>query len=113
MRYLYRAKLVRVVDGDTVDLDIDLGFYMTTRQRIRLEGIDTPERGQPGFSEATEFVVRWFESSGGNCLIDTYKTGKFGRWLGELWADDPTVDLTQVSLNTLLISAKLATVYGS
>ena len=41
--YTYAARLVRVVDGDTVDLDIDLGFHITVRERFRLAGIDTPE----------------------------------------------------------------------
>ncbi len=42
--YLYKAKLVRVIDGDTIDLDIDLGFDVwLKKQRIRLAGIDSPE----------------------------------------------------------------------
>ena len=41
--YRYRAKLVRVVDGDTIDLDIDLGFYIRITERVRLEGVNTPE----------------------------------------------------------------------
>ena len=41
--YRYRARLERVVDGDTIDVLIELGFYVTLRERVRLEGIDTPE----------------------------------------------------------------------
>ena len=41
--YTYKAKLVRVIDGDTIDAEIDLGFNVLIRQRIRLYGIDTPE----------------------------------------------------------------------
>jgi len=41
--YRYQAKLIRVVDGDTVDAEIDLGFNIYIRERIRLMGIDTPE----------------------------------------------------------------------
>jgi micrococcal nuclease len=41
--YRYRARLGRVVDGDTIDVLIELGFYVTLRERVRLEGIDTPE----------------------------------------------------------------------
>lgn len=41
--YDYRAKIVRWIDGDTVQIDIDLGFDVTTRQTVRLKGIDTPE----------------------------------------------------------------------
>ncbi|MHC1610385.1 MAG: thermonuclease family protein [Candidatus Methanospirareceae archaeon] len=41
--YIYKAKLERVVDGDTVDLIVDVGFYISVHQRFRLKGIDTPE----------------------------------------------------------------------
>ena len=41
--YIYKAKVERVVDGDTIDVVIDLGFKVTTHQRIGLQGINTPE----------------------------------------------------------------------
>ena len=41
--YVYRAKARRIVDGDTVDMDVDLGFFVSVRIRFRLKGIDTPE----------------------------------------------------------------------
>jgi micrococcal nuclease len=43
MIYTYRAKCINVVDGDTFDLDVDLGFFLTYRIRVRLKGADTPE----------------------------------------------------------------------
>ena len=50
--YRYRAELDRVVDGDTLDVVIDLGFYIKIKERIRLEGIDAPEiYGVPQDSE--------------------------------------------------------------
>jgi len=45
LSYRYRAELDRVVDGDTLDVVIDLGFYIRIKERIRLEGVDTPELG--------------------------------------------------------------------
>ena len=54
--YEYKAKLVRCVDGDTVDFDIDLGFAVFVRARTRLVDVDTPERGQKDYKEATEFL---------------------------------------------------------
>lgn len=45
--YTYKATVLRVVDGDTVDVSIDLGFSTKTDRRLRLAGIDTPERGHP------------------------------------------------------------------
>ena len=51
----YKTKIRRIVDGDTVDVDIDLGFGMIlSKQRIRLYGIDTPENGEKCFYESTE-----------------------------------------------------------
>jgi len=54
--YEYTARIEAVVDGDTIDAVIDLGFKTSTRQRMRLARIDTPERGQDGYTEARVFV---------------------------------------------------------
>lgn len=78
----YRAKLVRAVDGDTIDVEIDLGFYNFSRQRLRLLGIDTPERGQPGYSEAKQFVQD--QLAGNQFTVRTEKAGKYGRFLAEV-----------------------------
>ena len=56
MDYAYRAKLVRCVDGDTADLEVDLGFNLTAKIRGRLTGVNTPERGQADYREATEVL---------------------------------------------------------
>ena len=81
--YTYKAIVVRIVDGDTLDADVDLGFYMRTRQRFRLARIDTPERGEEGFTEATD-RVKELCPVGSEIMISTSKTGGFGRWLGEI-----------------------------
>ena len=84
MTYAYRAKLIRCVDGDTADLAVDLGFYLTARIRCRLTGIDTPERGREGFPEATkmlESLISEQSDEQGYFEITTGKTGKYGRWL--------------------------------
>lgn len=98
----YRATVVRVVDGDTVDVDIDLGFYMVTRQRIRLEHIDAPEkRGeckQDGIG-AMRFLEKML-SSDRPLYIKTTKAGKFGRWLGELWIENDTNSVNQQMIDT-------------
>lgn len=84
MQYHYAARVVRWVDGDTVDVVVDLGFKVYSAQRLRLLGIDTPERGQTGYREATAFA----ES---HCPIDSVVTintskgtGKFGRYLAKI-----------------------------
>ena len=84
MNYEYRAKLVRCVDGDTADLEIDLGFYMTAKIRCRLLGVDTPERGQPDYKKATamlENLIAMERDEAGYFTITTHKTGKYGRWI--------------------------------
>ena len=95
----YKCKLVRVIDGDTVDIDIDLGFGVWLRkQRIRMYGIDTPESRTRDLEEkkyglaAKEFLQKW--TGAGELTIKTHKDakGKFGRILGELWTFDTNIN---------------------
>ena len=82
--YTYQAKVKRVVDGDTVDLDVDLGFHVIIRLRGRLIDVDTPERGHQDWARATETLERLLkeqEDKEGYITISTAKTGKYGRWL--------------------------------
>lgn len=85
----YYATLVRVVDGDTVDLDVDLGFHIKIRERFRLTGIDAPEpRGATRVEgrAATAALKRLLE--GRQITVTSEKQGSFRRWLGSLMADD-------------------------
>lgn len=100
--YEYKATLDRVVDGDTLDLVIDMGFKMTTNQRIRLANINTPETyGQKHDSEeykagmlAKEFVVKRLQENGNIVKINTSKlTGKYGRYIGVIWLADSVTSL--------------------
>jgi len=83
--YEYRARVTRVVDGDTVDATVDLGFHMQALLRFRVYGIDTPEiRGkerEEGLKSKAQ-VVEWIE--GKDVVIRSEKTGKFGRWLARI-----------------------------
>ena len=79
--FIFDATFLKAVDGDTVDLEVDLGFNTFKRMRFRLKGVNTPERGQPGYKEATDFVREWFETHNFTCLVDSKKAGKYGRWL--------------------------------
>lgn len=84
----YRASLDRVVDGDTIDFEVDLGFNVYTKVRVRLKGVDTHETyGVSHDSEEfalgqkeTAFVVGWLEDAD-NLTIQTEDTGKYGRWI--------------------------------
>ena len=79
--YEYKCKLVKVVDGDTIDIDIDLGFGVwLQKQRIRLYGIDTPESRTSDATEkiygmaAKEFLTKLTNSGG--WTIKTHKDAK-------------------------------------
>ena len=106
--YEYRCKVVRVIDGDTVDVDIDLGFGVwLKKERIRLYGIDTPESRTRDLEEkkyglaAKEFLTKMLDDDGG-IILKTQKDaeGKFGRILGELWR---TTEYGDQSINQYLV----------
>jgi len=72
------------VDGDTIDVEVDLGFYLTAKIRCRLTGVNTPERGKANFKEATDILedlIKQQSDEDGYFNIITGKTGKYGRWL--------------------------------
>ena len=114
--YEYRCEVVRVIDGDTVDVDIDLGFGVwMKRQRIRMYGIDTPESRTRDLEEkkyglaAKDFLVGMLEDENG-IILKTYKDaeGKFGRILGELWR---TTNYADKSINEYMIEKHHAVRY--
>jgi len=101
--HTYQCKIIRVVDGDTVDVDIDLGFGVwLQKQRIRMYGIDTPESRTRDLEEkkygkaATAYLTKW--TNAGGLVLKTYKDGKgkYGRILGELWYGDVNVNKKMV-----------------
>jgi micrococcal nuclease len=106
--YRYRAIVLRVIDGDTVDVDLDLGFDVWLRkQRVRLYGIDTPESRTRDLEEkkfgllAKNFVLEHCPI-GSEIIVQTHKDdarGKFGRILGELIVMDGTLNLNKHMIN--------------
>lgn len=114
--YEYRCKVVKIVDGDTVDVDIDLGFGVwLKKERIRMFGIDTPESRTRDLDEkkyglmAKEFITKMLDDPNG-IVLKTHKDaeGKFGRILGELWR---TTDLADRSINQIMIEKHHAVSY--
>ena len=113
--YQYRAIVLKVIDGDTVDVDLDLGFDVwLKKQRIRLYGLDTPESRTRDLEEkkfgllAKNFVLEYCPI-GGEIIVQTHKDdarGKFGRILGEL-----IVNNGELNLNELMIYKNLAVRY--
>lgn len=109
--YEYRVSNFRVVDGDTVDCDIDLGFGVTlSKQRIRLDGVDTPEKRTRDPIEkaagelATKYVTDWFKGPGDVTLLsrEFNPTGKFGRILGDFIREDKLYPLGESLINERL-----------
>lgn len=84
MSYVYRHVVVdKVIDGDTVTLSIDLGNKITWKDNFRLNGVDTPERGQPGYADATTFLIQLLKD--GVSRVETFKPDKYGRWLADIY----------------------------
>ena len=116
--YEYRATLLKIVDGDTVDVDIDLGFgVVLSNQRIRLYGIDTPESRTRDLEEkkcgklAAKYIEDHIKVSSTFTLRSRLdKKGKYGRILGELICFVPEFD-REMSLNDAMITKKLAVEY--
>lgn len=111
--YNYKAHVVGVYDGDSITVDIDLGFYMWMRnQKVRLLGIDTPEirgeereQGLVARDRVRELILNK------DIILKSYKdkTGKYGRWLGTILVQED--DGTWTNVNQLLLAEGLATVY--
>jgi micrococcal nuclease len=110
--YTYQARLVRVIDGDTIVVDVDLGLNIWMHnQHLRLAGINTPEihgvkKDSAEYTagmEAKAFVEAWVQQHGPALVIRTSKdrTGKFGRWLCQVYNDaTETFCLNQQLLDT-------------
>ena len=109
--YEYNCTITRVVDGDTIDVDIDLGFgTWRCGQRIRLYGVDTPEcRTRDKQEKAAGLLAKKFVQDalhvGGTYKLETREKGKFGRFLGVIKIAG---DLT---INTALVTEHLAVPY--
>ena len=116
--YEYKIKLVRVIDGDTVDVDIDLGFGVWMRkQRIRLYGIDTPESRTRDLEEKkygllAKRFVEGFLAKGSTAVLVTEKDskGKFGRILGKFQVFDGKTDRSTF-LHEIMIKEHMAVEY--
>ena len=117
-KYIYKAKLDRVVDGDTVDALIDVGFDIWFKKRIRFKGVDTWESRTRNLEEKalglkakarTKELLEKVSSKSGYFRIKSYGLGKYGRVLGEIFIMDK--DGKQWNVNETLISEGHAYVY--
>ncbi len=109
--YEYECTIRRVVDGDTVDVDVDLGFgTWRCSERIRLYGVDTPEcRTRDAEEKAAGLLAKEFVKDalhvGKTYKLQTREKGKFGRFLGVIFISDKT------SINAALVTEHLAVAY--
>ena len=101
--YEYKFKLDRVVDGDTIDIVIDLGFSILHKCRVRLFGIDTPESRTRDLDEkargklAKDFLSFCLASSDEHVIKTSVDSkGKFGRVLGEIYCDRKNINLLMI-----------------
>ena len=117
--YNYNATCVRVVDGDTIDADIDLGFGVKIKKRIRLAGINAPESRTRNLVEkklglaAKERLKEMLEGAA-NCFeLESSELGKYGRVLGKLHINKLAGKdtLTQVCINDCLVKEGYAVEY--
>ena len=104
--YFYNAECIAVTDGDTVSVNIDVGFGFNTTQKLRFIGIDTPERNDKGYYEAAQFTKE--KILGKKILINSLKKDAFGRWLANVYFKK---DDQYVCLNNELIEQGFAVEY--
>ena len=117
-KYIYRGKLERVVDGDTIDALIDVGFDIWIKKRIRYSGIDTWEsrtrdleekaKGLEAKARNKELLME-VSSKSGYFRLKSHGVGKYGRVLGEIFIEDS--EGKQYNINKTLISEGHAYVY--
>ena len=117
-KYIYRGKLERVVDGDTIDALIDVGFDIWVKKRIRYKGIDTWESRTRNLEEKklglaakerNRQLLEEVSNKPGYFRIRSYGVGKYGRVLGEIFIQDSNKNT--ISINNQLISEGHAYVY--
>jgi len=117
-KYIYRGKLERVVDGDTIDALIDVGFDIWIKKRIRYSGIDTWEsrtrnleekaKGLEAKARNKELLME-VSSKAGYFRLKSFGVGKYGRVLGEIYIEDS--EGKQYNINETLITEGHAYVY--
>ncbi len=104
IRHFDYATVYNVVDGDTCDIEVDLGYSMRLRQRFRLARIDAPERGDPGYTASKQFLID--AARGKAVTLDVTKLDKYGRYLCELMVEGRNI-------NDAMLFAGLSKLYGT
>ena len=101
--YEYKAVVDRVVDGDTIDVTIDLGFSVWKKMRVRMEGINTPESRTRDLEEkkrglaAKDRLIELLGTNDNKFILQSHGVGKYGRCLGELFVEDKNINQTLIA----------------
>jgi len=109
--YIYKVKSARVIDGDTVQVVADLGFYIDITIRVRLAGINTPELNSSILEERQLAVLAkaetfaWFELNKDMILLYSKSVDKYGRYIGRF------ENSNKESINDILLEKNLAVKY--
>ena len=110
MSYEYQhVKVARIIDGDTVVLEIDMGNRITWTAPFQIAGINAPEMGAPGGSEARLFLFEMLK--GGVALAETIKPDKYGRWLVRLYTSIGLDGVPEGDVGEAMIEAGHAVAY--
>ena len=118
----YQCELIKVVDGDTIDCTIDLGFSTWKKIRVRMEGINTPESRTRDKEEkkrglaAKERLKEILKYNDNKCVLKVSGLGKFGRALASVYVDTlssttPKSSITEINVNKQLIEEGHAVEY--
>jgi len=102
MKYYYEVEVLRVVDGDTVDVRIDLGFNVWHKCRVRMVGINAPESRTKALEEKEKGLAakEWLKErlDGTSVELQSQGTGKYGRVLGEFYIDETNINQEMVEV---------------
>ena len=113
--YTYNGTIVRVIDGDSVWIEVDVGFHMSYKYNFRLGGINTPElRSSDPIEKAKAYDAKARLQEllpvGSQVQVATGKPGKYGRWIATIHTE-AAVALDQISVNQILLDEGHAVVY--
>lgn len=117
--FIWKAKHIKTVDGDTIDVSIDVGFHATRYERLRLFGINCPEMKGATHAEgqkSKDFTDKWLTDNSKPDLewpfvIQTFKSDVFGRYLSKIWTAQDYTNFGIVGttdLSTQLLTLGLA-----
>ena len=106
--YVYHAKLIQVTDGDTLDLELDVGFGIKFDATVRLENINAPELDTPPGKRARDFIAQKLQ--GAYLVVETKKQGKYGRYIAKVFYHRTRKDYREILqygslINNVMIEA--------